>query len=104
MGRRGVAKVVEWRERLRRFELAGVSIARFCREECVSQPSFFAWRKRLASAAAGSEPEFAAVRIVGGEGVRVSLPGGATIEIPAGDERAMRVVLAALLSAGSERC
>ncbi len=103
MARSGAEKGSEWRERLRRFEIAGTSIARFCRDERVSQPSFFAWRKRLTSEAR-RESEFAAVRIVGGESVRVLLPCGATIEIPGGDEQAIRVVIDALLSAGGERC
>ena len=73
MARQGEsAKVREWREWLRRFELAGTSIVRFCRDENVSQPSFFLWRKRLRS-----EPDwqvdfdFAPLRIVGGDCVRV---------------------------------
>ena len=38
-----------WQERLRRFREAGsVSVAEFCRQEQVSVPSFYGWRKKLA--------------------------------------------------------
>ena len=42
--------------------------------------------------------------IVGGDGVRVSLPGGALIEVPGGDERVIRIVIEALLSVRGESC
>jgi hypothetical protein len=32
---------------------SGLSIAAYCRREQISQPSFFAWRRRLAGPAAG---------------------------------------------------
>jgi hypothetical protein len=38
-----------WRQRLARFERAGVTIAEFCRREGVSVPSFYQWRKKLAA-------------------------------------------------------
>lgn len=103
MAVRETAKVAEWRERLRRFDSAGVSIAKFCREEGVSQSSFYLWRMRL-ECEASSRAEFAPLRIVGGERVRVSLPGGALIEVPRGDERVIRIVMEALLSVRGESC
>ena len=55
-----------------------------------------------------TQVDFAPLRIVGGECVRVSLPGGASIEVSGGDERAIRAVIEALLNAsprgGGERC
>ena len=99
MARRGESvKAVEWRERLNRFVAAGISVTRFCREEGVSQPSFFAWRKKLRGAG-GGEPEFAAVRVLGGECVSAWLPGGTRIEVPSGDERVIAAVVEALVRA-----
>lgn len=46
------AVVARWRKRLERFESSGQSAAAFCREEGVSTPSFYKWRKRLGKAAA----------------------------------------------------
>ena len=45
------AVVARWRERLERFESSGQSGAAFCRDEGVSQASFYKWRKRLGEAA-----------------------------------------------------
>ncbi|HZL28529.1 MAG TPA: hypothetical protein VFC39_18545, partial [Acidobacteriaceae bacterium] len=49
-------KVTEWQERLARFQRSGTSIAQFCRDEGVSPPSFYIWRRKLRRkpAAAGS--------------------------------------------------
>ena len=41
------AKAREWTDRLRRFEAAGETVARFCVNEGVSVPSFYQWKKRL---------------------------------------------------------
>ncbi len=38
-----------WRLRLRRQATSGLSITEFCEREGVSTPSFYAWRRRLAS-------------------------------------------------------
>ncbi len=36
-----------WRERVSRQESSGKSISEFCRQEGISPPSFFAWKRRL---------------------------------------------------------
>jgi transposase len=46
-GRKSVEKASRWREILGRQADSGVSIRRFCAREGVSEPSFYAWRKRL---------------------------------------------------------
>jgi transposase-like protein len=40
-------KVEDWRRRLARFRESQLSVAAFCRQEGVSPPSFYVWRKRL---------------------------------------------------------
>ncbi len=47
-------KVVEWTNRLRRFEQSNQTVARFCVDEGVSQPSFYSWRKKLRELAPAS--------------------------------------------------
>lgn len=37
-----------WRERFARQAASGMTVAEFCREEDVSQASYYGWRKRLA--------------------------------------------------------
>ena len=40
-------KVAEWQERFARFDRSGTSIAQFCRDEAISPPSFYIWRRKL---------------------------------------------------------
>ena len=47
------AKVQEWTERLARFQKSGLSVARFCQREEVSQPSFYQWKKKLLASGQG---------------------------------------------------
>ena len=42
-------KIREWSTRLERYRRSGTTLAKFCREEQVSVPSFYYWRDRLAS-------------------------------------------------------
>ena len=37
----------QWRERLRRFESSGLTVAAYCRTEGVSTARFYQWRKTL---------------------------------------------------------
>lgn len=52
VGKRGTRAEVaaKWRERLGRWQRLQCSITEFCRREGISQPSFFHWRRRLATA------------------------------------------------------
>jgi len=50
-------KVQQWTSRLERFKLSDVTVARFCQSEGVSLPSFYQWKRKLATrAAAGERP------------------------------------------------
>ena len=50
-------KVQQWTRRLKRFRSSGMTVARFCRSEGVSQPSFYQWKRKLAAQdAAGERP------------------------------------------------
>lgn len=40
-------KLAVWRERLERFSMSGLTVARFCARERVSVASFYHWRKKL---------------------------------------------------------
>ena len=40
-------KVEEWTGRLLRFQKSDVTVAQFCRDEGVSQPSFYQWKSKL---------------------------------------------------------
>ena len=67
MGRvASVVKIEEWTRRLARYEPSNKTVARFCRRESVSVPSFYAWKKKLGHASAspvGASPRFLPVQI-----------------------------------------
>ena len=54
VGRKNAEKEVRWREILERYADSGVSVREFCVSEGVSEPSFYAWRKKLGMGKDGS--------------------------------------------------
>jgi len=36
-----------WRDRVRRQEASGLTIAQFCAQECVARSKFHAWKRRF---------------------------------------------------------
>jgi len=95
-------KAQEWRQRFLRFEKSRQSIAAFCREEGVSAPSFYLWRKRLRAASTARRgttlaPEgFRAVRLLPGASLTAQLPGGTRLVVPISDAEGLRAVIDAL--------
>jgi hypothetical protein len=93
-----------------RFEKREQSVAAFCREEGVSEASFYQWRKRLADtpaqgpsdptdAAAGFKP----VSVLAAASIAVRLPGGTRLRVPSSDPYALRLVLETLASFDAQR-
>lgn len=97
MGRAaGVAVVRQWRERIERWRRSGLSVVAFCRQEQVSQASFFNWRKRLSLTSSKRRPsrssggpdrrprfvQLPAAPWPGSEEIRIALPGGALVTLP----------------------
>ena len=121
MGRTANGAVAgQWRERIDRWRRSGLSVAEFCRQEQVSQPSFFNWRNRLSpqlastnrgpSRSSGSpdrRPRFVQLPAVpwpGSEEIRIALPGGALVTLPlqAAAELVTTAIRAAMLVPASE--
>lgn len=111
----GSGKAAVWRERLRRFQGAGCTVAEFCRRERVSVPSFYQWRRRLADTSPGPRPQrsrrlqgpqttpaFQQVMLSGGGAVAIELPSGVRLELPA-QVPLVRAVVAELLQAEAVR-
>src|ERR1700693_141425 len=46
-----------WLERLARFPDSGLTPAQFCAIEAISLPSFYAWRRRLATETRGTDAD-----------------------------------------------
>jgi transposase-like protein len=119
-GMRG-EKAAEWRERFDRFHRSGTSVAQFCRDEGISAPSFYSWRRKLgrkAAASAGSfrnagvvaesrHGSFVPVRVLGGLNlsgqITAELPGGTRLTIPLSDPQALQVAITALVRGDAER-
>ena len=99
-------KMKQWTERLKRFDQAGQTVAQFCRDERVSQPSFYQWKKRLAekrktnSSRPKSEPAFQAVEVTAPSlaATTIRLANGAEIEL-GGDLWVVQTVMKQLLDA-----
>ncbi len=90
-----------WQAVMAEQSRSGLSVAEFCRRNDVAQASFYQWRKKLAEAGAAQEA-FVPVSITNTSGVRVELPGGAVVCLPAGDERSLAQVISLLTAAREE--
>ncbi len=95
---------------MERFEKTGRSAAEFCRQEGVSEASFYQWRRRLAESSAKAEDgsadgaaDFTAVRLVAATSVAVHLPGGTQLHVPTSDPQVLRLVIATLARADARR-
>jgi len=100
-----LGKVAVWQGRLRRFAASGSSIAEFCRQEGVSAPSFYLWRKRLAkgngprcnpnilAARQPFVPVHLTVRTV--PPIIIRLPNGVRVRLPGDNLEVLRAGIAA---------
>jgi len=107
-----------WRDRLARFRKCGLTVKEFCRQEGVSDPSFYQWRKRLDGGRQGARRTgrsrggptktvkslaFMPVKVssagdapgswLGSALVEVELPNGVRIRVPATHSEALRVAI-----------
>ena len=87
--------VRQWRDRLRRFDDAELSVAEFCQLEGYSVASFYQWRRKLAHGPTGKQDKaFIPVAVSAaasamqhrnhsGQGVdlRIELPGGGLLRL-----------------------
>ena len=101
-------KVRQWQRRMRRFERSRRSVARFCRDEQVSVPSFYQWRKKLrALAETAGQPEqlvrFRPVQLVGSSSLAIRLPGGTQLDVPTADAEVLQLVIQTLARADARR-
>jgi transposase-like protein len=86
-----------WRSRLQRFQSSGMTVCQFCQREQISAPSFYQWRKRLAtSSGKASPPTFVPLRLTQlASPVEIQLPKGTRVCVPAGNAEALRVAVEA---------
>ena len=91
----------KWADLIRQHEQSGVPVKDFCRDQGVSEPSFYSWRKRLASrepvkfalvdagASVTNPRASSSVELILGSGDRLRIPAGA-------DAATLRTVLSVL--------
>jgi len=76
-----------WQQRLRRYERGNTTVAEFCHHEQVSVAAFYYWKRRLSELdeSNASIPSFIPVNVTSSVGreIRIALPGGATVHLPA---------------------
>ena len=110
----GVA--LAWERRIEKQRRSRLSIAEFCGQEGVSTASFYAWRRRLRGAGS-AEPHASALFVpvewpppaIAAGGVRIELPGGAVLSLPADAPpelvtAAIRAVLSSTAAAEQSSC
>ena len=118
-------KVEEWTGRLLRFQESDVTVAQFCRDEGVSQPSFYQWKSKLRDQRLPTEssnrrsassrnrtnerPAFKTVQVTSSSqpcasqpAMTVSMSGGIQIEV-ADNPAAIQAVMRELLNAEKVR-
>ena len=115
-GKQRESAVALWRGRLAKFRKSKLSVAEFCRQEGISNPSFYQWRKRLGEEAARSEqvqvpaktPQSALVpvKVSSSLFVEIEFPNGIRMRVPAGNSEVLRCVILAgnELSQEANRC
>lgn len=113
MGRRRKDRESHWRDILQRQAASGMSVAEFCRQESLSGPSFYSWRRKLKERDAKSEDanqrakipaasvgQLLPVRIESTnppEPMRILMPRGVSLDVPSNiDPGALAGLLRAL--------
>ena len=100
-----------WQMAIDAWQSGGLSVRQLCKQEGLSEPSFYSWRKRLKKSPdpkpdhrTDCSPEsFIQVSLPGGSasGVEFVLSSGHTLRIPVGvDRQTLTAVLSALGEAG----
>ena len=105
-----------WSERMRRYANSGLTVAAFCERERVSVPSFYYWRRKLLGpgdtagggkgrmSRVGRTPQkrdFVPIAIRNSAAIKMRLPNGAQLWLPAGDADLLSAAIAAAGSLGT---
>ncbi len=87
-----------WIERMARFAASGLTVAAFCKAECISTNSFFYWKRLLPSApqpASDTPPRLLAVSVPPTPPVELVFPNGIVLRLTPGCDLAfLRSLLA----------
>jgi len=113
-------KCQQWAERLERFGNSGQTVAQFCRDEGVSTPSFYEWKRRLDDGVntnnkkfpkrgrQQSKPSaFKPVRVSPPDvsfGVKIRLPNGTVIDLGSDLPTIEKIIGKVLDQTGTDAC
>ena len=95
-----------WRDLITRWERSDLTIRDFCSDHRISEPSFYAWRRELATRdraatpATAAIPTFVPVRVASPTVIEVVLPTGVVVRVPIGTDPPTVAQLVAALGAG----
>lgn len=98
---RRVEKEQFWRGQIEGQAASALSARQWCLQEQLSEPSFYAWRRklahrdreRLASVPPAVGNGFLPIRLTAASSVELQLPSGLVIRVPAQETAALRAVL-----------
>ncbi len=96
----------QWRERFRRFARSELSATEFCRQEGVSTPSFYHWRRKLADSSSNgparrslARASFVPVQVATASALHVNFPNGVRLSLPVSDPELVRISIDAIAQA-----
>ncbi len=99
--------IARWREVLRKQRASGLTVAAFCRRSRIPQASFYVWRRKLREAAAftevrvTSDHELTRGELPARGALELVLPGGRSIVVRPGFDRATLLALVDALEHGT---
>ena len=100
----------EWEDRLRRFDVASMTVAKFCFAEGVSVPSFYQWKRKLRgskdskpSSESNASGSFAQIQVTAPQ-ARVVLPNGVEIILGSDPKIVAAIVDRVIGGMGPETC
>ena len=90
-----------WRDMLLLWQTSGQTIRAFCQAQRLSEPSFYAWRRRIFAQRERQQPAFVPVRVTptptASIPIELVLGGGRVVRVPPGfDADTLRNLLAVL--------
>jgi hypothetical protein len=101
----GAASVTadRWRRLIQRHQASELSVTAFCRRAGVSQPSFYAWRRKLRDEVTFAEIKFSGQTSSETGGIELRLPGGRCVVVrPGFDRQALLDLLHVLETSSSD--
>ena len=107
MGRKQSAEAA-WRGRLAKYRKSSLSVTEFCRQQGVSVPSFYQWRKRLSGnrdvvhakpqkPSQAKTPSFVPVGVSPTAFAEIEFPNGLRVRIPASHPEALQQAIMAAI-------